>query len=186
MHLRTIVDNSTTRRRSRAFSSHSDKWLSVSKMSSRASSSRTGVPLIRCSALRGGSSTAYSPVWKWSYPRRRKIESGGDIATKMHQMLESRIIASSKPKRAPVCSGKFWEKVLREKIVEDGEYRTERRPARIALTGGRPPFEMRALKFGRSQAHRVRARCHFLVSAQRSFRDSGFLQHRRTVKDVGG
>jgi hypothetical protein len=36
-------------------------------------------------------------------------------------MLESRIIASSKPKRAPVCSEKFWEKFLREKIVEDGE-----------------------------------------------------------------
>jgi hypothetical protein len=82
MHLRTIVDSSTTRRRSRAFSSHSDNLLSVSGMSSKKSSCRSGVALTMCSALRGGSSTAYSPVWKWSYPGAGKLSRAAILRRK--------------------------------------------------------------------------------------------------------
>jgi hypothetical protein len=104
-------------------------------------------------------------------------------------MLESRIIASSKPRRAPVCSEKFWEKFPREKIVEDGEDAVQSREMTGPKSAEASPttlFEMRALKFGRSQAHLMHARCHCPVSAQRSFRGQGFLAARADDKTQWG
>jgi hypothetical protein len=97
MHLRTIVDSSTTRRRSRSFSLHSDNLLSVSGMSSIKSSSRSGVPLTMCSALGGGSSTAVPRIRKWSYP------CSGDLSRRaILRRNETKCWANTEPPTSPI------------------------------------------------------------------------------------
>jgi hypothetical protein len=83
MHLMTKADNSTTRLRSRAFSSTSDKSSSLfgRRMSSIFSLLRSGFPSRMCRVLRGGS-TAQFPGPGWSYPHRSELSRAAILRLK--------------------------------------------------------------------------------------------------------